>query len=271
MVCRFTFLVYTSSLRRIRSDFCCATVWNWQPSLPQDTSISTIPRLLGLPGQQNLLLPEEVFGTKSPIIPIIKLLRTLSYTLSPPQIATTNRLTASTQISALESALLSLNKPTANSPEPRTCLYSYEATPLKTAFHIYLYLVIREISPLSALLTRLISRLQDALELQVEGWWTSTSERRTWLLWMLFIGGAAAKGKAKMRWWFVRELWVMCRREGIWEIGGLRDALKRVVWQDEWCEEHCISLWNDLEAQGGLRWHFDPLSMIELDDTAAQL
>ena len=145
----------------------------------------------------------------------------------------------------VEYELLHLNKENAEDLEPNECLYSFEAIPLKTAAHLWLYLVLREVPRTSQLLYRLVERLQDALEIQLGGWWNSTYERRTWLLWMLFMGGATFAGRFE-RWWFVKELGMVCRTLGIWNREGLEEALKRVLWQDAWCKDHVRSLWNDV-------------------------
>jgi hypothetical protein len=144
----------------------------------------------------------------------------------------------------VEYELLHLNKENAEDLEPNECIYSFEAIPLKTAAHLWLYLVIREIPRASQFLYRLVERLQDALEIHLGGWWSSTYERQTWLLWMLFMGGAASAGRFE-RWWFVKELGMVCRAMGIWNREALEEALKRVVWQDAWCKDHVKSLWND--------------------------
>jgi hypothetical protein len=144
----------------------------------------------------------------------------------------------------VEYELLHLNKEHADDLEPNECLYSFEAIPLKTAAHLWLYLVIREVPRTAQLLCRLVERLQEALEIQLGGWWNSTFERQTWLLWMLFMGGAASAGKFE-RWWFVKELGIVCRTLGIWNREGLEEGLKRVLWQDAWCMDHARSLWND--------------------------
>jgi hypothetical protein len=145
----------------------------------------------------------------------------------------------------VEYSLLHLNKENAEDLQPNECLYSFEAIPLKTAAHLWLYLVIREIPRNSQLLYRLVERLQGALEIQLGGWWDSTTERRTWLVWMLFMGSAASAGRFE-RLWFVKELSLVCRCLRIWNREGLQEALKRILWQDAWCGEHVKRLWNDI-------------------------
>jgi hypothetical protein len=157
-------------------------------------------------------------------------------------------------IYSVEYELLHLNKENADDLEPNECLYSFEAIPMKTAAHLWLYLVIREIPRTSRLLHRLVKRLQDALEFQLGGWWNSMYGRQTWLLWMLYMDGVASAGRYE-RWWFVKELGFVCRTLGIWNKEGLEEGLKIVIWQDTWCKDHVSCLWNDVvmmeETEGG--------------------
>ena len=181
------------------------------------------------------------------MVPIFTNLRVLSFDLDPDHILHVDRLKASNVIYTTEYDLLSLNKVHADDLEPSECLYSFETVPLKTAAHLYLYLVIREVPLSSALVYRLAQRLQQSLEEQLPGWWNSNAERQTWLLWMLFIGGIAAAGSIG-RWWFVRELGNTCRMLGIWSGDAFREGLKQVLWQEAWCEDHCMVLWQEVSA-----------------------
>lgn len=264
------------------SDFCYANVWNCQPRFPRISpkyhSKSSDFDILDF--NPTLLAPEDLFGPESPIISIFSLLRSLSSDLDPGHSETLDRPAASNMIYNVEYELLHINKEHAEDLELNECLYSFEAIPLKTAAHLWLYLVIREIPRTSQLLSRLVERLQDGLEIQLGGWWNSTYERQTWLLWMLFVGAAASAGRFE-RWWFVKELGMVCRILGIWHVEGLEDALKRVLWQDAWCKDHVQSLWNDVvmmeETEGGSLspedWQlsqYSPGLEVELDEEDLQ-
>ena len=61
------------------------------------------------------------------------------------------------------------------------------------------------------------------------------------------MGSAASAGRFE-RWWFVKELSVVCRSLGIWNREELEEALKKVLWQDAWCMEHTRMLWNDVSV-----------------------
>lgn len=147
----------------------------------------------------------------------------------------------------MEYELLLLNKVHADDPEPTERIFSFEAVPLKIAAHLYLWLVIRELPPTSELLYLLVQRLQDLLEIQIPGWWSAGSERITWLLWMLFVGGAAS-AKRMERWWFVRELSKVFEMLGIDSFETLRAELDKVLWQEAWCKDHCLALWADVKV-----------------------
>jgi hypothetical protein len=200
-----------------------------------------------LDSNSDLVNPEDLFGSESPLVPIFHSLRILSSDLDPDRISTADCLKASNMIYNTEFDLLSLNKVCADDLEPSEYLYSFEVVPLKTAAHLYLYLVAREVPPMSALVYRLVQRLHESLEEQLPGWWTSNIERQTWLLWMLFMGGVAAVGRVE-RWWFVRELGNVCRMLGIWSGVAFRDDLMKVLWQEAWCVDHCAALWQDVRA-----------------------
>ena len=145
----------------------------------------------------------------------------------------------------VEYELLHLNKENAADLEPSECLYAFEAVPLKTAAHLWLYLFIRELPRTSQLLYHLVQRLQNKLEIHLDGWWSSNYERQTWLLWMLFMGAAASAGRYE-RWWFVKEMSTVCRAMRIWSREELEEALKRVLWQHVWCQDYVKSVWNDI-------------------------
>jgi hypothetical protein len=119
------------------------------------------------------------------------------------------------------------------------------------AAHIYLWLAIRELPPTSELLYRLLQRLHGSLEPILPGWWNADRERMEWLLWILFVGGVAADGREE-RAWFVSELGNLCMELGIWTLEGLKEGLKRVVWQEAWCADRCARLWDDLTLFGEL-------------------
>ncbi|KAH9214366.1 hypothetical protein DL95DRAFT_151275 [Leptodontidium sp. 2 PMI_412] len=236
------------------SDFCYANVWSCQPSFPR-----LLPRPSMYTCQEidsTLLRPDHLFGNSSPVVTIFHALRNLSQSLSSPHIASLNRMEASNTIYNLEYDLLSLNKPPPTSPEPLTCTYFVEEVPLKIAAHIYLWLAIRELPPTSELVYRLVQRLHGSLIGMLPGWWTSSREKQVWLLWILFIGGIAAAGRAE-RLWFVGEIVGICKTVGIWDKEALGGCLKDVLWQDAFCSEKLDLLWQEMVLSsdiGGNNW-----------------
>jgi hypothetical protein len=177
------------------------------------------------------------------MVPIITALRSLSSSLDPKNISTLNRLQASTQIYDLEYDILLLNSSNLNQ----------EAIPIKVAAQLYLWLVIREVLPSSPILSTLIFRLQGSL-LNSLSWWylepDSSSERKIWLLWILFVGAAASLGRVE-RFWFVQELEKVCLELGVSRVegnGGLRDRLASVVLQELFFGWHLVAVWEDITA-----------------------
>jgi len=111
--------------QRNRSDFCFANVWNCQPRFPRlplkaDKVTETNP---------DLLRASLLFGSQSPIINIIHLLRKLSLDLDTDNISKVNILDASNDIYNLEYDLLLLNKVPAEDLEPSSCTFYFEAMP----------------------------------------------------------------------------------------------------------------------------------------------
>ncbi|KAH7351275.1 fungal-specific transcription factor domain-containing protein [Rhexocercosporidium sp. MPI-PUGE-AT-0058] len=225
------------------SDFCYANVWSCQPAFPRLLPRPSTDTSLDI--NSTLLNPTHLFGTSSPIVPIFHALRSLSDSLSSPKAASLNRMKASNAIYGLEYDLLSLNKPLPTSPELLTCILSFESVPLKTAAHIYLWLVIRELPPTSELVYRLVQRLQGSLVGILPGWWSSSKERQVWLLWIMFVGGIAAVGRGESG-WFVGEMVGVCRILGIWDKTALRGCLEGVLWQEEFFGEKLSLMWQDM-------------------------
>jgi hypothetical protein len=194
-----------------------------------------------------LLRASHLFGSQSPIINIIQLLRKLSSDLDRHKLSVANRLNASNNIYNLEYELLLLNKSRPEDPEPSSSAFYFEAMPLQLAAHLFLWLAIREIPQTSELMYTLVQRLQRSLELKITVWWTSSLERLTWLLWILFMGGVASAGRIE-RTWFVRQMKIVCFQLDIMTKDDMRAYLVKVLWQDAFCADRCVSLWKDLES-----------------------
>lgn len=90
----------------------------------------------------------------------------------------------------------------------------------------------------------MLSRLKDSLEIGIMEWWESDMERRVWLLWTLWIGMVAARDEE--RWWFGGELSRLCVEMEIWDMEMLKERLRGVVWEEEWCGEMSEGIWDDV-------------------------
>ncbi|KAF4628236.1 hypothetical protein G7Y89_g9915 [Cudoniella acicularis] len=226
------------------SDFCFANTWNVQPSFLRQTFDLQLADKIRPPIVPTMLQPEEAFGLESPMVRIFHLIRILSFDLDPDHISKLDRVLASNMIYELEYDILSLNK----DPVDELALvpsHSFEVIPLKTAVHLYLYLVIRAIPQMSKAIERLVLRLQDSLKLGLQQWWVSSSECETWLLWILFIGAVASRGRYERR-WFIQYLANIMSLLGIYSFEALQSHLEKVLWQEAFCANHCRSVWGDV-------------------------
>jgi hypothetical protein len=127
--------------------------------------------------------------------------------------------------------------------------HPFKVVPLKTAVHLYLYLVIRETPQTSKIIDGMVLRLQDSLESQLFQWWNSTIDCQIWLLWVLFIGYTASYGRDQ-RFWFVQQLAATTDLLGIFSQESLKIHLEKVLWQDAFCAGYCKTLWDDIMLLG---------------------
>lgn len=241
----------------LRSDFCYSNVWNTQPSFPRLLSSpppTSIPASISPALQPDQLRASHLFGTSSPIIPITHNLQTLTYLLSPTNASShtkSSRMTASNLIYDTEYSLLALNPPYADVNSLNlalsNCAFTFESLPLIIALHLYLYLAIRLVPTTSQLVNTMALRLQVSLR-EVINLWDSDQEKSAWLLWMMWIGAIASR--ADQRWWFVEEVRRLCSVMGIWDIEGLKENLRCVLWEEEWCGGKAEEVWEEASAQG---------------------
>lgn len=195
-----------------------------------------------------MLSTEDLFGTVgTPMVGIVDSIRRLSGDLDPENTGSVDRVKASSSIYKLEYSLLSLNSASRDSPE-LVNQHSFKIVPLKTAVHLYLYLVIREIPRNSKIIERMVVRLQDSLEPDLFQWWNSTVECQTWLLWILFIGCTTSYADQKV--WFVREFVTITDLLGISSQKSLELHLKKVLWQGAFYAGHCSTLWDEVMLLG---------------------
>lgn len=115
--------------------------------------------------------------------------------------------------------------------------HSVETLPLNISAHIYLYLVIRNITGGSQPIHRLVERLCTSLHVRSAEWWGESSDRHYWLLWVLFVGSAAAAGRQE-RAWLVMDLGRLIQSMGVKTEEDLEYSLKQVLWEEAWCRHH---------------------------------
>lgn len=221
---------YDSNLRNRRLRFC------QPPVRPRHvTSKPTMPRMLDA---------EVVFGTASPIIPVIHALRHVSLSLEPNH-SDMDRAMASLSIYDIEYDLNQLN---GESSDIECLDGAFEVAPLKTAAHIYLYLMIRQIPRGSPAFNPLSRRLRVALEEQDEQWWCSNKDREYWLLWMLFIGYVATSEVVSKQ-WFLQNALGVCKSQEVTTRDDLLDILRSVMWNGSRGREEVDLFWRESGLQ----------------------
>jgi len=225
------------------SDFCHANVWDQRPAFSR-LCLSLPLQRVNTASLRKELDSSGIFDLGSSIVEIIQDLRILSKELDPEHIAYINRLSISNLIYNVEYELLLLN-------EPRFSDFSIQSysmlLPLKIALHLYLYLIIREIPNTAQLIGRLSQRLQDVLEPQIPGFWTFNLERKSWLLWILFVGSMAVTTPSEI-YWFTKGIQTICKMLGIDSQQSLLSCLKRCVWQENSCSNHCALVWEQVKG-----------------------
>lgn len=182
------------------------------------------------------------------MISIMGSIRRLSRDLNPGQVKVVNRLEASCMIYNLEFDLLALNDLSEDDPWPRI-EHPFEVIPLKTAVHLYMYLFIREIPQTSKIINRMALRLQRSLDSQLVVWLNSTDECLTWLLWILFMGRIASRGRTGDS-WFLQKLVITADLLGIFSPKSLELHLRKILWHEEFCMAECENLWDDIMLFG---------------------
>lgn len=182
------------------------------------------------------------------MISIMDSIRRLSRDLDPGQVIVVNRLKTSCMIYNLEYDLLALNDPSEDDPTPKS-QHSFEVIALKTAVHLYLYLFIREIPQTSKIIERMVLRLQRSLDSQLFVWLNHTDECLTWLLWILFMGRIAARGRSEGL-WFLQKLVATTDLLEIFSPESLELHLRKILWHEGFCATQCEILWDDIMLFG---------------------
>jgi hypothetical protein len=122
---------------------------------------------------------------------------------------------------------------------------------LLLAAHVFLYIALREVPTKSAIMKILRGRLEKVLS-------NIDSDLETWkmhlpaLLWVTFIGAAAAKGAAKceedglqqmLASRFETALFRMTERHNVASLGDVEHALRMFLWKDKFCGPALNEMW----------------------------
>lgn len=126
----------------------------------------------------------------------------------------------------------------------------FEALALRTALHIYLYIVIREIPQSSTVVAHLSNRLIQALKSQSKDWWGESIERQRWLMWILFIG-VLSSSEPVDRWWLMEKLRLSCALLEINDSEWLKSNVRKLLWQERFGTQNCALLWEEVMAFAG--------------------
>ncbi|KAH0842789.1 hypothetical protein FOPE_07943 [Fonsecaea pedrosoi] len=149
----------------------------------------------------------------------------------------------------IQHTLLSLpshaDLPSATRPRP-----IYE--PTRLAMLIYALTVIFPLPAQTAPIPILVRQLKSALRESDMRSISSSHQAERLLMWILVIGGAAARDVPEERVWFVAALRRLTSPLGIKKFEDLKQAvLKRILWLDRACDAAGKTLWAEVSALGG--------------------
>jgi hypothetical protein len=120
---------------------------------------------------------------------------------------------------------------------------------LLLAAHLYLHLAVRELPGTARMHLNMLGKLHAAVPESLANvvlLWDDLSLEV--LLWVLFVGAAAARAHAS-RPVFVRRLREVSVAVGVASRADLEAALKGVLWLDRFCERHCEGIWAEMGLQ----------------------
>jgi hypothetical protein len=200
--------------------------------------------------EPNMLDPADVFGAASPILPVIQKLRHISMVMDPTYAGVLDKTFTTQAVYDVEYDLALLNGPQPEADRLETDLLP-QATCLKIASHIYLYIMIRELPSTSPVVDEMAKRLRLALELQKGHWLFWRRDSQCWLLWMLFIGYASAS-EYRNKQWFLQNSLLFCNTLNLLTKDDLRSSLKSVMWSGVQCEIHMDRLWRQFSSSGAI-------------------
>ncbi|KAL6819905.1 hypothetical protein V8C40DRAFT_251938 [Trichoderma camerunense] len=211
----------------IWADFCNSSVWNCPPQFPH-TSLSS---------NQDIEFPSETSSStddvsqdnldvESQIVSLVQSLRKISAAKDVQG----HKKTEASHVYDTEYRFHLIKASIADRGAS-----SSELVPLCVALNIYLYLAIRELPARAQMIQRLIDRLQATFNLQLIEKPPSNTHKQSWILWMLFIGYAAALENKRQE-WFAQSMKSLYTKSSFRDMDQLQETLKSVLWQDSWSE-----------------------------------
>ncbi|OAP57263.1 hypothetical protein AYL99_08001 [Fonsecaea erecta] len=125
--------------------------------------------------------------------------------------------------------------------------------PTRLAILIYSLTVIFPIPAQTAPITILTRQLKTALrESDMRSSWSSSHQAQRLLMWILVIGGVAARDVPEERLWFIAALGRLSAQLGIKRFEDLKKTvLKRILWLDRACDDAGKRLWAEILELGG--------------------
>ncbi|KAL3423008.1 hypothetical protein PVAG01_04755 [Phlyctema vagabunda] len=198
-----------------------------------------LPYSIQVDDEPELLEPEALFGIHSSLVDTIRDVRLVSVSLGRSQTLKFTRQTASNLIYHIEYDILERHTEISRS----TAGLHFLIPPLNASLQLYLFLVVRGIPDASKLIIQLVVQLRALVEACVHDLPELLVDERIWLLWISFVGTSASHPDLPERSWFVRTIVDICRVAGLETESSLREALKRVVWQDRICARLFDEMW----------------------------
>ena len=125
--------------------------------------------------------------------------------------------------------------------------------PIRLAVSIYSLTVIFPLPPQTAPIITLTGQLKSALrDTNTKSTWSSSHQAQRLLVWILVVGGVAARDVPEDRAWFVVALAKLTSHKGIKSFDDLKKhVLSRVVWLDRACDAAGKLLWAEVDGRRG--------------------
>ncbi|KAL7953657.1 hypothetical protein V8C34DRAFT_296464 [Trichoderma compactum] len=213
----------------IWADFCNSSVWNCSPQFPHTSLSSTHD--IEFPSQTSSStddLSQDNHHVESQIVSLMQSLREISAVKDVQG----HKKTEASRVYDTEYRLHLVKASIADRGSS-----SSELVPLCVALYLYLYLAIRELPARAQMIERLIDRLQATFNLQLIEKPAPNTHKQSWILWMLFIGYAAALENKRQE-WFAQSLKLLFAKSNFRGMDQLQETLKSVLWQDSWSEHY---------------------------------